>query len=69
MSPIPALEVNNIVLIGKIRADELLNPISVIFRRLENKYLWLPTSVGVNQFISPSQKSGLNVLGVPPPTM
>ena len=47
---------------------QFLKPSLVIFLSLEETYLFDPTSVGVNQFIEPFQKTGLFVAGVPPLT-
>ena len=67
--PIVALVVSNIVFMGNNVAELFSSPFSVIFRSLLNKYLFSPTSVGVNQFILPFQKSLFFVEGVPPPTI
>ena len=62
-----ARELKSIVLGGKSFALELFNPTSVMVRKLESTYLFLPISEGVNHCISPSQYDFTVVSGVPPP--
>ena len=62
-----ARELKSIVLGGKSFALELFNPSSVMVRKLESTYLFLPISEGVNHCISPSQYDFIVVSGVPPP--
>ena len=66
--PIPAREVNNIVLPpGNNLAELLFNPFIEIFLLLEFTNILLPISVGEYQFIFPFQYYFILVEGVPPP--
>lgn len=67
-SPIVALVESKRLLGGNNFALEFFSPFSVIVRSLLLTYFARPISEGVNQFISPPQKEGMLVSGVPPLT-